>query len=192
MSDDNFSIDVLLTDKFPITSLHMRCVSEDLVATFDPFLRVLLALMVGVTDLPFRKLVARFRSGLVLSEMIASQEMVVCRVESQEKVELGSRVSHSAIRLAGGEAHWMAEAARMAAANCAKLFDINIGCPVKKFVSGYSGLELLKDLDHALCIIDIVVNSVKVPASLKPASDGKRDYIVHPILPAVQKTAVLS
>ena len=68
MSDDNFSIDVLLTDKFPITSLHMQCVSEDLVTTFDSFFVVPLAPMAGIIDLPFPKLVARFGAGLMVSE----------------------------------------------------------------------------------------------------------------------------
>ena len=61
----------------------------------------------------------------------------------------------------------MAEAARMAEANGAKLIDINMGCPAKKVVSGYSGSALLKDLDHALRLIDAVVHAVTVPGALK-------------------------
>ena len=121
MSDDNFSIDVLLTDKIPITPLHMRRVSVDLLTTFDPFSPVHFAQMAGITDLPFRKLVARFGAGLIVSEMIVSQKMVLVRVGSREKVGFGFEVGHSAARLTGGEAHLMAEVARMAAANCAKL-----------------------------------------------------------------------
>ena len=74
--------------------------------------------MAGITDLPFRKLVARFGAGLVVSEMIASQDMVLGRLGSREKAELGFGIGgRSAIQLAGRETHWMAEAARMAEAN---------------------------------------------------------------------------
>ena len=145
----------------------MQCVSKDLVTTFDPSFPVLLAPMAGITDLPFRKLVARFGAGLVVSEMIASQDMVLGRIGSREKAEIGFGFGRSAVQLAGREAHWMAEAARMAEANGASMIDINMGCPAKKVVSGYSGSALLKDLDHAISLVDAVVNAVKVPVSLK-------------------------
>ena len=146
----------------------MVCASVEQKTIFDSSLPVLLAPMAGITDLPFRKLVARFGTSLVVSEMIASKDMVLGRLGSREKAELGFGVGgRSAIQLAGREAHWMAEAARMVEANGANLIDINMGCPAKKVVSGYSGSALLKDLDHALRLIDAVVNAVKVPVSLK-------------------------
>ncbi len=37
---------------------------------------VILAPMTGVTDLPFRTLVASFGAGLVVSEMVASVDMI--------------------------------------------------------------------------------------------------------------------
>ena len=134
---------------------------------FAPAFPVLLAPMAGITDLPFRSLVARFGAGLVVSEMIASQDIVQGRIGSLEKAELGFGAERTAVQLAGREAYWMGEAARMAEANGAKLIDINMGCPAKKVVSGYSGSALLKDLDHALRLINAVVEAVDVPVSLK-------------------------
>ena len=55
----------------------------------------------------------------------------------------------------------------MAQDNGAQLIDINMGCPAKKVVNGYSGSALLKDLDHALTLIDAVVAAVSVPVTLK-------------------------
>ena len=49
---------------------------------------VLLAPLAGITDLPFRSLVSRFGAGLVVSEMIASQEMVQAKPGVREKAEL--------------------------------------------------------------------------------------------------------
>ncbi|MBO6957347.1 MAG: tRNA-dihydrouridine synthase, partial [Rhizobiales bacterium] len=45
--------------------------------------RVILAPMSGVTDLPFRRLANRFGAGLVVSEMVASQELVVDNPDSR-------------------------------------------------------------------------------------------------------------
>ena len=99
--------------------------------------------------------------------MIASQEMVQAKQGVREKAELGFGSDHTAVQLAGREAYWMSEAAKMAQDNGARLIDINMGCPAKKVVNGYSGSALLKDLDHALTLIDAVVAAVSVPVTLK-------------------------
>ncbi|WP_281858837.1 tRNA dihydrouridine synthase DusB [Litoreibacter halocynthiae] len=128
---------------------------------------VLLAPLAGITDLPFRKLVSSFGAGLVVSEMVASQEMVQAKPGVREKAELGMEFANTSVQLAGREARWMAEAARVVAANGARVIDINMGCPAKKVTNGYSGSALLKDLDHALTLIDAVVAAVDVPVTLK-------------------------
>lgn len=132
---------------------------------------VFLAPLAGITDLPFRTLVSRFGAGLVVSEMVASQEMVQAKPGVREKAELGYGIENTAVQLAGREAHWMAEAARVVEANGARIIDINMGCPAKKVTSasgaGASGSALMKDLDHALGLIEAVVGAVKVPVTLK-------------------------
>ncbi|MEN8831612.1 MAG: tRNA dihydrouridine synthase DusB [Pacificibacter sp.] len=133
--------------------------------TLDP--PIFLAPMAGITDLPFRDLVASFGAGLVVSEMVASHDMLNARAGSREKAELGFGVENTAVQLAGREAHWMGEAAKMVAANGARIIDINMGCPAKKVVSGYSGSALMRDLDHALTLIEAVVAAVDIPVTLK-------------------------
>ena len=128
---------------------------------------VALSPLAGITDLPFRQLVSGFGVGWVVSEMVASQEMVQSRPGMREKAELGLGQDNTAVQLAGREAHWMAEAARMVEANGARIIDINMGCPVKKVTSGYSGSALLRDPDLALRLIEAVVNAVKIPVTLK-------------------------
>ncbi|MEM9582089.1 MAG: tRNA dihydrouridine synthase DusB [Pseudomonadota bacterium] len=128
---------------------------------------VFLAPLAGITDLPFRQLVSSFGAGLVVSEMVASQEMVQAKPGVRERAELGFDTANTAVQLAGREAHWMAEAARMVTDNGAKIIDINMGCPAKKVVNGYSGSALLKDLDHALGLIEAVVAATTVPVTLK-------------------------
>ena len=128
---------------------------------------VFLAPMAGITDLPFRDLVASFGAGLVVSEMVASHDMLNARPGAREKAELGFGVENTAVQLAGREAYWMGEAARMVEANGAKIIDINMGCPAKKVVSGYSGSALMRDLDHALTLIEAVVAAVDIPVTLK-------------------------
>ncbi|MEL6839791.1 MAG: tRNA dihydrouridine synthase DusB [Pseudomonadota bacterium] len=128
---------------------------------------VALAPLAGITDLPFRQLVSGFGAGWVVSEMVASQEMVQAKPGVRERAELGFDQAGTAVQIAGREAYWMAEAARMIEANGAAMIDINMGCPAKKVTNGYSGSALLRTPDHALTLIEAVVDAVDVPVTLK-------------------------
>lgn len=128
---------------------------------------VLLAPLAGITDLPFRRLVGSFGAGLVVSEMVASQEVVQARPLARARAELGFGEAATSVQLAGREPYWMAEAAKYVEAQGAQVIDINMGCPAKKVTNGYSGSALMKDLDHALRLIEAVVGAVQVPVTLK-------------------------
>ena len=132
---------------------------------------VLLAPLAGITDLPFRRLVARFGAGLVVSEMVASQEMVQAKPSVRAKAELGFGVENTSVQLAGRDPYWMAEAARLLQDQGAKIIDINMGCPAKKVVStsgaGACGSALMKTPDLALELIEAVVSAVSLPVTLK-------------------------
>ncbi|OWU84878.1 tRNA-dihydrouridine synthase [Oceanicola sp. 22II-s10i] len=128
---------------------------------------VLLAPMAGITDLPFRDLVSRFGAGLVVSEMVASQEMIQGKPGVREKAELGIGRARTSVQLAGRDAGWMARAAREVADQGAQVIDINMGCPAKKVVGGMSGSALMREPDHALSLVEAVVNAVDVPVTLK-------------------------
>lgn len=128
--------------------------------------RVVLAPMSGISDLPFRRLAWRFGAGLVVTEMIASRELVCKSRESQVRLK-GDGLSPHMVQLAGREEKWMREGAIVAEANGADVIDINMGCPAKKVTGGYSGSALMRDLDHALRLIEATVEAVKVPVTLK-------------------------
>jgi nifR3 family TIM-barrel protein len=61
----------------------------------------------------------------------------------------------------------MAEGARAAADAGADIIDINMGCPAKKVTGGYSGSALMRDLDHALTLIEATVAATPLPVTLK-------------------------
>jgi nifR3 family TIM-barrel protein len=138
--------------------------------------------MAGITDLPFRRAVQKFGAGLVVSEMVASQEMVQAKPGVRERAELGFEVENTSVQIAGREAHWVAEAARMVEANGARIIDINMGCPAKKVTNGYSGSALMKDLDHALTLIEAVVQAVQIPVTLKTRLGWDDDKLNAPDL----------
>ncbi len=127
---------------------------------------VLLAPMTGVSDLPFRRLAARLGAGLVVSEMVASRELVNARADVVRR-SAGDGLRPHVVQLVGCEAHWMAEGARLAEAGGADIIDINMGCPSREVTGRASGSALMREPDHALALIDAVVGAVKVPVTLK-------------------------
>ena len=136
------------------------------IGEFEPANRVLLAPMSGVTDAPFRRLTARLGAGLVVSEMTASDDLVNGRPMSRLRCEAAGIGPH-VVQLAGCEARWMAEGARIAEAAGADIIDINMGCPARHVTGGQSGSALMRDLDHALKLIEATIAAVKVPVTLK-------------------------
>ncbi|MBC7280459.1 tRNA dihydrouridine synthase DusB [Hoeflea sp.] len=128
--------------------------------------RVFLAPLSGISDLPFRQLAWKHGAGLVFTEMVASRELVTERRESQVRLR-GDGIDPHVVQLAGREAWWMGEAARIAEAEGAHMIDINMGCPAKKVTGGYSGSALMRDPDHALDLIEATVKAVSVPVTLK-------------------------
>ena len=128
---------------------------------------VMLAPMAGITDVPFRKAVARYGAGMMFSEMVASQEMVQANAATRKRAEATLSACPTGVQIAGREARWMAECARICQDLGAPLIDINMGCPAKKVTSGASGSALMRDLDFAVTLIDAVVAAVTIPVTLK-------------------------
>ena len=128
--------------------------------------RVLLAPMSGITDAPFRRQAAALGAGLVVSEMTASDDLVHGRPMSVLRCEAAGIGPH-VVQLAGCQTHWMGEGAKVAEAAGADIIDINMGCPARHVTGGQSGSALMRDLDHALKLIEATIAAVKVPVTLK-------------------------
>jgi len=135
-------------------------------ALLDDPAPVALAPMSGVSDLPFRRLAHGLGASLVVSEMIAGEELAKARKDVLRRAE-GGELTPFVIQLAGREAHWMAEGARIAEAKGASAIDINMGCPAKEVTGKLSGSALMRDLDHAQSLIKAVVGAVRLPVTLK-------------------------
>jgi tRNA-dihydrouridine synthase B len=148
------------------TSLHgLRSISLDRIRIDTP---IYLAPMSGVTDLPFRRLARRLGTGMVVSEMIASQAMVRENRQTLKMAEVDGFGAPSAVQLAGCDPVVMAEAARLAVDRGAAIVDINFGCPVKKVALGQqAGSALMRDEAGAARILEATARAVPVPVTLK-------------------------
>ncbi len=146
----------------------MRSLSIGCIELSNP---VLLAPMSGVTDAPFRRIAAALGTGLVVSEMTACAALAGRARPGQARMARRRMTDHGAglhvVQLAGCEARWMEEGARIAEDAGAAVIDINMGCPAKHVAGGQAGSALMRDLSHALTLIEAVIKSVRVPVTLK-------------------------
>ncbi len=132
--------------------------------------RVFLAPMSGVSDEPFRALAHRLGAGLVVTEMVASEELVRQRPDMVRRAARPGDVSPFVIQLAGREPRWMAEGARMAEDLGADIIDINMGCPAREVAGKLSGSALMREPDVAESLIAATVNAVKSAGDGEDAS----------------------
>ena len=128
---------------------------------------VSLAPMAGVTDIPFRRQVKTFGGRYCVSEMVASERLARDRIDMVRRAAGAGAITPLVIQLAGREAHWMAEGARLAEDAGADIIDINMGCPSKSVTSGLCGSALMRDPDMALRLIEATVNATTRPVTLK-------------------------
>jgi len=142
---------------------------------------VVLAPMSGVTDAPFRRMAAGLGAGLVVSEMTACAALAEGRGNARLRLEPHGSGPH-VVQIAGCEAKWMAEGARIAQDAGADAIDINMGCPARHVTNGSSGSALMRDLDHALDLIEATVGAVTVPVTLKMRLGWDRGCINAPDL----------
>ncbi|MEM8935491.1 MAG: tRNA dihydrouridine synthase DusB [Pseudomonadota bacterium] len=150
---------------------------------------VMLAPMSGVSDLPFRLAAARFGAGAVVSEMVASEELVRQRPDVVRRVAGDHSIRPFIVQLAGREAKWMAEGARLAAEAGADIVDINMGCPSRQVTGVLSGSALMRDLDHALELIEATVAATPTPVTVKMRLGWDRSSMNAPELAARAEAA---
>jgi tRNA-dihydrouridine synthase B len=143
---------------------------------------VILAPMTGVSDLPFRKMVRRYGSGLNVTEMIASQAAIRETRQSLQKAAWDPIEEPVSMQLVGCSPREMGEAAKLNEDRGAAIIDINMGCPVRKVVNGWAGSALMQDLKLAADLIEATVKAVSVPVTLKMRMGWDHEHLNAPEL----------
>jgi nifR3 family TIM-barrel protein len=113
--------------------------------------------------------------------MTASSALAAYKREARRRSD-GTGVAINVVQLAGCEARWMAEAARIAETEGAGIIDINMGCPARMVTNIAAGSALMRDLDHALTLIEATVGAVTIPVTLKMRLGWDADTINAPEL----------
>jgi nifR3 family TIM-barrel protein len=140
--------------------------------------QVVLAPMAGVTDKAFRITARQHGCGLVYTEMVSAKALTYKNIKTKALLDIEGEEQPISVQLFGSEPHIMAEAARIAVQEGAKIIDVNMGCPVPKVVKNGEGSALLENPQLAQAIVQAMVSAVDVPITVKMRIGWDRDHIV--------------
>ena len=128
---------------------------------------VFLAPMAGITDLPFRKLVASKGNANLYTEMVAVNAINRKNPKTYRIADVRKEPYPVIVQLVGNDPELFSDAAKLVMDLGAYSIDINMGCPVKKIVGNNSGSELMRDLPRAAKIIEKTVEATPLKVSVK-------------------------
>lgn len=136
---------------------------------------LMLAPMVGVSDLPFREICLQQGATLAVAEMVAANPVLWDTEKHRLRLKRSAVCGPDIIQIAGFDPQMMADAARVNAGRGAEVIDINMGCPAKKVLKKAAGSALLKDPALVARILRAVTAAVDVPVTLKIRTGWSRD-----------------
>jgi tRNA-dihydrouridine synthase B len=128
---------------------------------------VFLAPLEDITDSAFRSICKSFGADLVYSEFVSSEALVRDVHKSNCKIQFDEGERPIGIQIFGNDPGAMSRAAIIVEQSNPEIIDINFGCPVRKIAMKGAGSALMKDIPLMESITKAVVNSVKLPVTVK-------------------------
>ena len=133
---------------------------------------LILAPMAGYTDHGMRTVCHAKGAELLISEMISAKAVCYHDKKTESLAHLYESDGPTQIQLFGHEPEILAEAARLLLEQIGDGvrpigFDINMGCPVRKIVSGGDGSALMEHPERIEAIVRAVVDATPLPVSVK-------------------------
>ena len=138
---------------------------------------VFMAPMAGITDAPWRTILAEIGGGNLVSEMAAVNAIQRKNPKSYQIANVKAEPYPVVVQLVGNSPELFADAAKLVADLGARSIDINMGCPVKKIVNNNSGSALMRDLSLAAQIIEATVKATPLKVSVKFRKGWDNEHI---------------
>ena len=141
---------------------------------------LVLAPMAGVSNLPFRLIARQAGASLVFTETVSAKGLVMGGAKTRRLLNSSPRETPCAFQLFGSDPEILAEACRQLEGDGAAWIDLNVGCPVKKFIRNGAGSALLRDLSRAGAIVAAMRRSFSGTLSVKMRSGWDDDDLNAP------------
>jgi nifR3 family TIM-barrel protein len=123
--------------------------------------------MAGITNSPFRRLMKRLRSSVVISELVSANGI---EYESQKTLDLlrfHEEERRVGLQIFGEHTDALCRAAQLVEKLGADFVDLNLGCPVPKVVKRGAGSAMCRDPRALGVLLEAMAKSVKIPLTIK-------------------------
>jgi len=141
---------------------------------------LVLAPMAGVSNLPFRLIAREAGAALTFTETVSAKGLVMGGAKTRRLLDTSAREAPVAFQLFGSDPSTLGEACRRLDAEGAAWIDLNVGCPVKKFIKNQAGSALLRDLPRAATIVREMRRALRGTLSVKIRTGWDANHIVAP------------
>lgn len=127
----------------------------------------ILAPMAGITNSPFRRLMKRMNSSVVISELVSATGMEYMGQKSLDLLKFHEEERTVGLQIFGDDREHLVKACRYVENLGADFVDLNMGCPVPKVVKRGGGAAMCRDLPELSKTLRAMVESVKIPVTIK-------------------------
>ena len=143
--------------------------------------RYLISPLAGFTNLSFRRVVRGLGGvGLATTDLVNAKGLLAGSQKTLRLIETTADDSPFAVQIFGSDTSSMIEAARFLEERDVDSIDINMGCPVQRITKGGAGAGMMNSTDATISLVKQVVNSVKIPVTVKMRLGWDHEHITAP------------
>jgi tRNA-dihydrouridine synthase B len=123
--------------------------------------------LAGCSDLPFRRMLSKYKPGLMYCEMVKMEALLYNKLKTIPLLDKDDHLRPIGAQLVGSNPKLAAECAKIIEDLGFDVLDLNCGCPVDKVTKDGSGSGLLKNPEVIGEIVSNMVSAVKIPVTVK-------------------------
>ena len=150
---------------------------------------VICAPLAGCSDLPFRKILTKYKPGLMYCEMVKMEALLHKNQKTYELLDKDPDVHPIGAQLCGSNPKLAGACAKIIEDLGFDVVDLNCGCPVDKVTKDGSGSGMLKHPELIGEVIANMVAAVKIPITVKIRAGWDSSSIVSPLVTQIAEAA---
>ena len=127
----------------------------------------ILAPMAGITNSPYRRLMRRRKSAVVVSELVSANGIEYSGQKTLDLLKYHDEERTVGLQIFGEDSERLVKACQYVERLGADFVDLNLGCPVPKIVKKGAGSAMCRDPLSLGKILSAMVKSVKIPVTIK-------------------------
>jgi len=123
--------------------------------------------MAGITNSPFRRLMRRKKSAIVVSELVSANGIEYMGQKTLDLLKFHEEERKLGLQIFGEDQDRLVRASQYIEKLGADFIDLNLGCPVPKVVKTGAGSAMCRNPSQLGQVLSAMVKSVKIPVTIK-------------------------